>query len=101
MNRARFSALLLLTLGTLASGEALACNADEGKLQALRRGMTYQEATQVMGCEGTVVTRTGPLSGEFSTVEWNGSELAGLTRTQLDFQDGRLLSFTTGRRAGL
>jgi hypothetical protein len=96
-----FALLSLATLGALCAGDALACSANESKLQTLRRGMTYPEAAQVMGCDGTTISRALPQSGEFATVEWSGSELFGITRTQLDFQDGRLLSFTTGRRAGL
>jgi len=55
----------------------------------------------VMGCGGTPISAAGPLADNYATVEWDGSELSGLTRTQIDFQNGRLLSFTTGRRAGL
>ncbi len=101
IDKRTFALFFLAALGTLAASDAFACSANEAKLQALRRGMTYSEATQVMGCDGTAVSHAQPQSGEFSTVEWSGSELAGITRTQLDFQDGRLLSFTTGRRAGL
>jgi len=91
----------IVATGLLAAGHAEACSANADKLQALRRGMTYEQTIEVMGCDGTTVSLASPASGEYATVEWNGSELPGLTRTQIDFQNGRLLSFTTGRRAGL
>jgi len=94
-------ALLIVTTGLFAAGSAAACSATTDKLQALRRGMTYEQAVEVMGCGGVTISPSTPLSGDYSTVEWSGSELSGLTRTQIDFQNGRLLSFTTGRRAGL
>ena len=95
-------ALFIVTAaGLLAAGNAWACSATTDKLQALRRGMTYEQAAEVMGCSGTPLSAASPQSGDYATVEWNGSELPGLSRTQIDFQNGRLLSFTTGRRAGL
>ncbi len=102
MKQSRTIALLVVTTASLsAAGNAMACSATTDKLQALRRGMTYEQASEVMGCSGTSISAASPQSGDYATVEWSGSELPGLTRTQLDFQNGRLLSFTTGRRAGL
>jgi hypothetical protein len=37
---------------------------------------------------------------DVSTVEWSGSDRGMVSRTQLDFRDGHLLSFTTGNRGG-
>lgn len=101
MKKSPTIALFVVTAGLFAAGSAEACSATTDKLQALRRGMTYEQATEVMGCSGTPISPTTPQSGDYATVEWNGSELPGLTRTQIDFQNGRLQSFTTGRRAGL
>jgi hypothetical protein len=83
------------------SGCASSCSASPHKLALLQRGMTYDEAVQVMGCPGTVLTGPSPASGEFSTVEWNGPEQFFFKRTQLDFLEGKLLSYTTDRRGGL
>ena len=99
MERSAF--FIVAVAGLLAAGHAEACSANADKLQVLRRGMTYAQAVEVMGCDGATVSPASPASGEYATVEWNGSELPGLSRTQIDFQNGRLLSFTTGRRAGL
>jgi len=63
--------------------------------------MTYAEAAEVMGCNGWQVSRASVDSGDFSTVEWDGPDSRLAPRTQLDFQNGQLLSFTTGRRFGL
>ena|SRR5471032_2548477 len=102
MKQSSTIALFIVTAaGLLAADDAAACSATTDKLQALRRGMTYQQAVEVMGCSGTTLSPTSPQSGDHATIEWSGSELPGLTRTQIDFQNGRLLSFTTGRRAGL
>src|SRR5471032_63897 len=101
MKQSSTIALFIVTAaGLLAADDAAACSANTDKLQALRRGMTYQQAVEVMGCGGTPISAAGTLADNYGTVEWEGSELSGLTRTQIDFQNGRLLSFTTGRRAG-
>jgi len=63
--------------------------------------MTYAEATEVMGCNGWQVSRASVASGDFATVEWDGPVSRLAPRTQLDFENGRLVSFTTGRRFGL
>ena len=101
MKQSSTIALFIVTTGLFAAGSAEACSATTDKLQALRRGMSYEQAVEVMGCGGTPLSAASPQSGDYATIEWSGSELPGLTRTQIDFQNGRLLSFTTGRRAGL
>ena len=102
MMQSRTIALFIATAaGLLAASNAQACSATTDKLQALRRGMTYEQATEVMGCGGAQISAASPQSGDYATVEWSGSELPGITRTQIDFLNGQLLSFTTGRRAGL
>jgi hypothetical protein len=64
--------------------------------------MTYHETAEVIGCKGSQVSEASVASGEFATVEWDGpGPSSPFTATQLDFMDGRLLSFTTGRRYGL
>ncbi len=90
-------ASLLLALAAAASttGCASSCSATPDKLAALKRGMNYDEATAVMGCPGTQMTHD-----DISTVEWDGPDRGMVSRTQLDFRDGRLLSFTTGNRGG-
>jgi hypothetical protein len=92
---------LVMAGGMLASGCASSCNSNATKLSQLRRGMTYDQTAQVMGCNGYQVSKATVASGEFATMEWNGPASPLFTATQLDFQDGRLLSFTTGRRYGL
>lgn len=97
----RFAAAsLLLALAASASttGCASSCSATTDKLASLRRGMTYADATSVMGCEGTPVAKRVADPAEISTVEWDGPERGAVSRTQLDFQDGRLLSFTSDNR---
>ena len=94
------SLLLLLAAASSTAGCAASCSATAGKLAALKRGMSYDEATQVMGCGGTQVTPNARATPEVSTVEWNGPERGAVSRTQLDFRDGHLLSFTTDNRGG-
>ena len=92
---------LLAAIASLATGCATYCSATDAKLSQLRRGMTYAEATEVMGCNGWQVSRASVASGDFATVEWDGPDQRPTPRTQLDFENGRLLSFTTERRFGL
>jgi hypothetical protein len=86
---------------TLVSGCAATCSATPQRLATLRRGMTYAETSQIMGCPGAVVTANSPADSTFAIVEWNGPDSPLFTRTQIDFQDGKLLSYTTGRRGAL
>lgn len=101
----RWSTLLRLSLvlvaGALAAGCASSCGSNATKLSELRRGMSYGETARIMGCNGLQVSQATVASGDFATVEWDGpiSRIGG--RTQMDFLDGRLLSFTTDRRYGL
>lgn len=90
----------LAAASMLASGCASTCSANPEKLAALQRGMSYAEATRVMGCEGLVISPHDPSSGEVSTVEWNGPGSI-LAATRLDFRDGQLLYYTTRTRGGL
>lgn len=80
---------------------AVTCGANAGKLAALRRGMSYEETARIMGCSGFIVAGPGPASAAFFTVEWDGPESMISARTQVDFQDGRLLSYSIGHRGAL
>jgi hypothetical protein len=85
---------------SLTSGCALTCSASDQKLAELRRGMTYGEASQVMGCPGWVVSDYTPTTGDYATVEYNGPSSLFM-RTRLDFLQGKLLYYTTEARGGL
>lgn len=94
------SLLLVLAAGASTTGCASSCGASADKLASLKRGMTYDEAKTVMGCPGSQVTPNGPDTAEVSTVEWDGPARGSVSRTQLDFRDGRLLSYTSDNRGG-
>ena len=68
------SLLLALVVASSTTGCASSCSATPDKLAALKRGMSYGEATGVMGCTGTQVTPNGPDTAEMSSVEWDGPE---------------------------
>jgi len=93
--------ILVMMAAILLGGCAGTCRATDDKLAALRRGMSYEETVQVMGCPGKVTTANLPQSGEFSTVEWDGPRSYVFTGTEIDFSGGKLLSYTTGQRGGL
>ena len=103
MNRTTRVATLAAGLACmlLQSGCAIGCGATSDRLAALRRGMSYDEASAIMGCPGMLLTNHNPSSGEFAIVEWSGPDSRVFTWTQLDFIDGRLLSYSTGRRGAL
>jgi hypothetical protein len=90
---------LAAAASVLMSGCAATCGANPDKLAALQRGMSYEQATQIMGCSGSLVSPQGPTSGEVSTIEWTGPGTI-FTATQLDFRDDRLLFYTTYSRNG-
>lgn len=93
--------VLTIASSVLVSGCAVQCGSNPEKLAALRRGMSYEETTRIMGCPGSLVSTYAPDSGEASTVEWDGPGSVFFMRTQIDFLDGRLLFFTTEPRGGL
>ena len=102
MKAARVVVGLIALTGNLAQGGcASSCGPTSDRLAALRRGMSYDEASAVMGCPGTVLTADNPASGAFSTVEWRGPASRLLGWTQLDFLDGKLLSYSTGLHGAL
>jgi hypothetical protein len=94
------SLLLVLAAGASTAGCASSCIARSDKLASLKRGMTYDEATAAMGCPGTQVSARAPDQASVTSVEWDGPVQRVGTRTQLDFRDGRLLSYTTDNRGG-
>jgi hypothetical protein len=98
MSRLSFVLLLLTAASASTTGCASSCSASAEKLAALQRGMTYDQATRVMGCAGTQVTPNSPDSADVSTIEWDGPNRGLVSRTQLDFRDGRLLSYTSSNR---
>ena len=100
MSRLVFVLLLTIAASASTTGCASSCSANAQKLSALKRGMTYDEAIGVMGCPGTQVTKNGPDSAEVSTVEWDGPNRGLVSRTQLDFREGQLLSYTSNNRGG-
>jgi hypothetical protein len=94
------AALAALSLA-LASGCASTCSASDQKLAQLQRGMSYDEASRVMGCAGSVVSQATPTTGEYATAEYNGPDSSLFVRTRLDFMQGQLLYYTTESRYGL
>ena len=84
----------------LLSGCALSCGANTDKLAQLQRGMSYEETARIMGCPGSTVSKYSPASGDHATVEWSGQDSLFM-RTQIDFLEGKLLSYTTGPRGAL
>ncbi|MBV8391676.1 MAG: hypothetical protein JOY81_00695 [Alphaproteobacteria bacterium] len=90
-----------LSSAAVVSGCTASCGASTTKLQALRRGMSYDEVSGIMGCPGKIISPTGPDTGAYATVEWDGPDTLLFKRTQLDFADGKLLSYTSERRGGL
>ena len=80
---------------------AARCYATPDKLAHLRRDMTYAEVIDVMGCAGRPLSRRGPESSAYSTVEWDGPDQIFFQSTQLDFLGDRLLSYTVARRGAL
>ena len=81
------------------SGCATACSANAEKLASLQRGMSYHDATRIMGCPGRPVARDGRDTGILS-VEWEGPGPNLFMSTELDFLDDKLLFYTTRSRSG-
>ena len=100
MLRVPASLLLLLAAASSTAGCATTCSATVDKLASLKRGMSHDEAQGVMGCPGSQVTANGLDTAEISVVEWKGPQRGVVSRTQVDFKNGRLVNYTTGNRGG-
>ena len=98
MKHLALAGLAVLAAG-LTSGCTSSCSATAEKLGTLQRGMTYQQSAAVMGCAGAPVTAEDMANGNVSRFEWTGPGSI-LTATELDFQDDRLLYYTTRSRTG-
>lgn len=94
------SMAMVVACAILAGCEQI-CGASEQKLTALRRGMTYEETSQIMGCSGVVTAGMRADHTGYGAVEYDGPRDYIFTRTRLDFMDGRLLSYTTEKRGAL
>jgi hypothetical protein len=90
---------LALAALALTSGCAATCSAKDQTLGQLQRGMSFDEASRVMGCPGSVVSEYTPTTGDYATVEYNGPNSLFM-RTRLDFMQGKLLYYTTDSRFG-
>src|SRR5215471_9357059 len=93
------ASIAVALLSALVSGCAGSCGATADKLAALQRGMTYEQSASIMGCAGSPVAAADMIDGNVKRVEWNGPGSI-FTATELDFQDDRLLYYTTRSRTG-
>ena len=90
-------ACLLIATAASVSACASGCSATPDKLAALRRGMSYAEATGIMGCSGSALKTE---SDDMRSVEWTGpGTIANVTN--LDFQNDQLLYYQTRSKYGL
>jgi hypothetical protein len=95
------STVLLIAGSSMVVGCTAQCGATPQRLAKLQRGMSYEETSSIMGCQGSNVTAYGPGSADYATVEWNGPDSTLFMRTRIDFLDGKLLSYTTETRGAL
>ena len=97
MIRKALAASLLFAMAASVSACASGCGATPDKLAALRRGMSYAEASGIMGCSGSALKTE---SDDVRSVEWTGpGTIASVT--DLDFQNDRLLYYQTRSKYGL
>jgi hypothetical protein len=92
--------LILLGASISLSACNVACSASSNKLAALKRGMSYDEVSQVMGCAGDVITAAGPEQSDYAIVEWGGPLILS-RRTRMQFLDDKLIAYTTEPRGAL
>ena len=69
MIRKALAASLLFAMAASVSACASGCGATPDKLAALRRGMSYAEASGIMGCSGSALKTE---SDDVRSVEWTG-----------------------------
>jgi hypothetical protein len=92
--------LILLGAATTLSACNIACSASSNKLAALKRGMSYDEVSRVMGCAGDVVTGAAPDRSDYAIVEWGGPLILS-RRTRMQFLNDQLIGYTTEPRGAL
>jgi hypothetical protein len=84
--------LLMAALGL--GGCSSSCLASDPKLARLVPGMTYEEVSAVMGCEGRLMRGSPEADDGFMSAEWTGPRSL-LRQTDMLFRDRRLVWFDT------
>jgi hypothetical protein len=82
----------------LVAGCAQTCRATPERLASLSRGMSYQETSNIMGCNGKpILVQEGD---GVTTMEWGGPGSSILVATDIDFRDDKLLYYITRSKGG-
>jgi hypothetical protein len=101
MHRCLLAVALLALSAFTSSGCAIQCGASAAKLAELRPGMSYSDASRVMGCPGSPVAGGSPNESAFAIVEWDGPDSLLFRRTRIEFVDGKVVFYTTEYRGAL
>jgi hypothetical protein len=91
--------LAALALGSL-GGCSTGCVASDQKLARLAPGMSYDDVTAVMGCQGRWVRESPDAGSAYAIAEWPGPRSPLLHQTDMLFFDRRLLWYDSRAAPG-
>ena len=91
---------LTLALGLATGGCSAGCMSTDQKLAHLAPGMSYDEVSAVMGCQGRLVRGSLEAGNAYAIAEWPGPRSPLLQQTDLLFFDRRLLWYDSQSAPG-
>lgn len=91
---------LALGLGGGMGGCSTACVGSQQKLARLVPGMSYDEVSTVMGCQGRLVRGSLDDGNAYAIAEWPGPTSLFLRQTGMMFFDRRLLWYDSQSAPG-
>lgn len=102
-----FGPMLRLAVAVLASGMAgglsgcsAGCISSDQKLVRLTPGMSYDEVSAVMGCQGRLIRGSLEDPEAYAIAQWPGPSSLLLRRTDMMFFDRRLLWYDSRSAPG-
>src|ERR1700756_12276 len=93
-------ALVSLTLTLAMGGCSAGCISSDQKLARLAPGMSYDDVSAVMGCQGRLVRGSLEAGNAYAIAQWPGPRSPLLHQTAMMFFDRRLLWYDSQSSPG-
>ena len=91
---------LAFGMGVAMGGCSAGCVSSDQKLARLMPGMSYDEVSVVMGCQGRLVRGSLEADNSYAIAQWAGPRSPFLHQTDMMFFDRRLLWYDSQTAPG-
>lgn len=92
--------LSVAVLALSAGGCSAGCMTSDAKLARLTPGMSYEDVSGAMGCQGRLVRGSMDAENAYAVAEWAGPRSRLLSQTDMMFFDRRLLWYDSAPAPG-